>query len=282
MSKLDKLEPKLNILVAYPYMKTNVIQFLKEHESDIRFLLDSGAFTAWKANKTIHLDEYCSFIESLPIKPWRYFTLDVVGDPEGSLRNYNKMLERGFKPIPVFTRGEELSVLEEYYKTSDIVAIGGLVQTPKNKGFVKAMMKIIGKRKVHWLGFNSKEFVAHYKPFMCDSSSWSSALRFASANIYDKNGISYPVGKDDFKTLPQPTIARLLNLYEISFARLADPKQWKNSGSGRYVIEELTCKSWVRYQMDVREKLGTNFFLACASDCQVKLMHQAFQFWRSK
>jgi len=282
VSKLDKLEPKLNILVAYPYLKPNVIQFLKEHESDIRFLLDSGAFTAWKANKTIHLDEYCSFIESLPFKPWRYFTLDVVGDPEGSLRNYNKMLERGLRPIPVFTRGEELSVLEEYYKTSDVVAIGGLVQTPNNKGFVKALMKVIGKRKVHWLGFNRKEFVAHYKPFMCDSSTWASALRFARVDIYDKNGTSYHVGKDDFKTLPQPTIARLLNLYQISFARLADPKQWKNSGTGNYAIEELTCKSWVRYQIDVREKLGTNFFLACASDWQVKLMHRAYQFWRSK
>lgn len=279
---MDKLEPKLNILVAYPYMKTGVIQVLKENEKDIRFLLDSGAFTAWKANKTIHIDEYCSFIENLPIKPWRYFTLDVVGDPEGSLRNYEIMLKRGFKPVPVFTRGESLSILEEYYKTSDLVAIGGLVQTVNNKGFVKAIMKVIGNRKVHWLGFNSKEFVAHYKPFMCDSSSWSSALRFASAQIYDTNGIWYQVGKKDFAKQPKPQIISLLNQYKISFARLADPSQWKNSGRGDYAIEELTCKSWVRYQMDVREKLSTNFFLACASDWQIKLMIQAYRFWRSK
>ena len=41
--------PKLNILVAYPYADKGTVGFIKKNEKDIRFLLDSGAFTAWKA-----------------------------------------------------------------------------------------------------------------------------------------------------------------------------------------------------------------------------------------
>ena len=59
-------------------------------------LIDSGAFTAWKANESISLDDYCRFIEKLPVTPWGYFQLDVVGDPDGTIRNYDEMRRRGF------------------------------------------------------------------------------------------------------------------------------------------------------------------------------------------
>ena len=79
---------RLNILVAYPYMNPQVIESLRRCGSWLRFTLDSGAFTAWKAGKPIELDDYCRFLEQLPIKPWRYFTLDVIGNPDGTLKNY--------------------------------------------------------------------------------------------------------------------------------------------------------------------------------------------------
>jgi hypothetical protein len=37
----------INILVAYPYLKQDSINLLNNNKKDIRFLLDSGAFTAW-------------------------------------------------------------------------------------------------------------------------------------------------------------------------------------------------------------------------------------------
>lgn len=273
---------KLNILVAYPYMTKDVIEILESNQNSIRFLLDSGAFTAWKANKEIKVEEYCDFIESLPFKPWRYFTLDVIGDPEGTIDNYNHMLGCGLKPVPIFTRGEDPSMIDMYYNTSEVVGIGGLVGTRGNKGFVKSIMKKVGDRKVHWLGFNAKEFLSYYKPYMCDSSSWSSSVRYASCKLYDRNGRWYSVSKEDFAERPTETIFKLLTEYEMDPSRLADKSEWKNSGSGKYALEEMTCKSWVRYQIDIGRKLGVKFFLACASGWQVKLMHQAFDFWNKK
>jgi hypothetical protein len=71
--------------MAFPYIKPDVLRFFQERRNELRILIDSGAFTAWKSGKTISVDDYCKFIESLPVKPWRYFTLDVVGDPKGTL-----------------------------------------------------------------------------------------------------------------------------------------------------------------------------------------------------
>jgi len=273
---------KLNILVAYPYMKKAVINELAQIQDSTRFVLDSGAFTAWKAGKPIQLDDYCRFLDSLPVKPWRYFTLDVIGDPHGSMKNYETMISRGYKPVPIFTRGEDPSVLDDYYKTSDVVGIGGLVGTKQNKGFVNGIMKHVGKRKVHWLGFTSADYLKYYKPYMCDSSSWSSALIFASLSMYDRGGKFIKASKKDFQSQPSPDVLRLLRQYEIDPAELAKAENWKNSGSGKYPTEMVAFRSWIKFQRDVEKNIGTKFFMACASEWQIRLANEAKQFWEQK
>lgn len=283
MTALNKEDYPLNILVAYPYMDKVTIKFLHDNQKDIRFLLDSGAFTAWKAGNPIDINEYCDFINKLPFKPWRYFMLDVIGDPEGTQENYKIMLKKGLNPIPIFTRGEDLSLIDEYYKTSDVVGLGGLVGTKGNKGFVKGVMDgAVNGRKVHWLGFNAKDFLGKYRPYMCDSSSWSSAVRYAAVKLYDKNGKWYQVGKQDFAKRPPQHIIDLIKSYGIDPKRMAKENEWRNSGKGDCGLEVLTCRSWTRYQIDIKRKLGSNFFLACASSWQVRLMHESWQYWISK
>jgi len=71
---------KLNLLFSYAYLNGTIINLL--NNKDINFLLDSGAFSAWKLKKEIKLDDYCKFVESLPFAPWKYFTLDVIGNPK--------------------------------------------------------------------------------------------------------------------------------------------------------------------------------------------------------
>ncbi len=271
----------LNILVSYSYMSQNIVNYLLQHKN-IKFLLDSGAFTAWKQGTEITVDQYCKFIEDLPVKPWRYFSLDVIGDPEASLRNYEIMRSRGLTPVPIFTRGENLEMVDRYYETSDLLAVGGLVGTKNNRGFVKGIMERIGDRKVHWLGYNQRDFVAHYRPYMCDSSSWAAAVRFASVKLYDRNGRWIPVGKKDFVERPSDEIMNLIESYGIDPTLLAQTAHWKNSGKGEFALEHLTCRSWTKYQIDLKNKLDVNFFLACASDWQVRLLNEANAYWKDK
>lgn len=261
----------LNLLVAYPYMKPDVIQLIKEEQHRIRFVLDSGAFTAWKAGKTINVDDYCRFIESLPITPWRYFSLDVVGDPHGSMKNYEVMLSRGFKPIPVFTRGEDPSVLDDYYKTSDVVGIGGLVGTEGNKGFVKGIMERVAGRRVHLLGFTSLPFLKVYKPYMADSSSWEMGARFASCPLYLGGG-------QPLVSLRKATIHKQLEDHRIRRAIEQcglNPNDFlvkENWNGGQSITRRTGARSMVRFSHDVGKNLGTHLFLAAATAYATKLL----------
>lgn len=253
-------EQKLNILVAYPYMEDK-IKLINENKHLIRFVLDSGAFTAWKANKKIELDDYCKFIERLPFKPWKYFTLDVVGNPDATLKNYEIMLRRGFKPIPIFTRGEDIKAIDEYYKTSDIVGIGGLVGTPGNKGFVKGIMKIIGNRKVHWLGFVHLDFIKQYKPYMCDSSTWSAAPRYGRITFY--------VGGDEKVIITQKNvydqnIKKILKDKNIDVMDSAKKDAWRLFGRKKSFLKSCTINGSLRLSLDIEKTFKTYMFLAIA------------------
>lgn len=279
---LDEGDQKLNLLVAYPYMTDKVIKILTSQKQIVRFVLDSGAFTAWKSGNPIKLDDYCRFIENLPFEPWRYFTLDVIGDPEGSMRNYEKMLSRGFKPVPIFTRGEDPSVLDDYYKTSDVVGIGGLVGTKGNKAFVNGIMKHVGKRKVHWLGFTAIDFIKYYKPYMCDSSTWLSALKFARILLYKEKGNFVKCCKKDFVKKPSNEIIKLLIEYNINPKEMKNSNNWKNTGKGESPTEKIAYKSFVKYQIDVQKNIGTKIFMAVASDLEAHFSIEAYNFWGQK
>jgi len=77
----------------------------------------------------------------------RFFTLDVIGDSKKSYDNYLTMRDQGLSPIPIFTRGTDLSMIDRYYELSDYLGIGGLVGTPGNRGYVKTVMRHIAGRK---------------------------------------------------------------------------------------------------------------------------------------
>lgn len=266
--------PKLNLLVAYPYMKKDVVRVIHENINNVRFLLDSGAFTAWKAGKKIGLDDYCKFIEALPFKPWRYFTLDVVGDPAATAKNYEQMLARGLTPIPIFTRGEDPKMLDEYYKTSDVVGIGGLVKTDKNKGFVKGIMRLAAGRKIHLLGFTNMKFVRALKPYMADSSSWQSARMYGSLCVYFGGGDLHQVRKEKFFTDPidrklMVAVEQLgFNPYDVRLK-----KSWIGMGSK---IARITGASWIKLSLEAKEKIGTHLFLACGNPTDITVLFEEF------
>jgi hypothetical protein len=258
----------LNLLVAYPYFPPQV-GVIKENADALRLVVDSGAFTAWKAGKPIQLDDYCRFLEGLPIKPWRYFTLDVIGDPHATMRNYETMLSRGFTPVPIFTRGEDPSVLDDYYKTSDVVGIGGLVGTAGNRGFVRGIMRHIGKRKVHWLGFTPFDFIKVYRPYMCDSSSWTSGARFGSFDLYMGRGRMIKVTKAEMAEKPSQEILDRVRFYGLDPAGLGIRENWHGSHTYNRI---LGAYSHAHLSHDIEKNLGTKQFLASTTAIETTIV----------
>ena len=75
------------ILVSY-------FSFRKQDElKDEDVFLDSGAFTAWSQNKPIDIQKYITYIKQYKDKFRVYANLDVIGNPEETLKN-QKIIDR--------------------------------------------------------------------------------------------------------------------------------------------------------------------------------------------
>lgn len=270
MLKLNEIE--LNILVSFAYYTPEMNDLFKNLKIPFKLLIDSGAFTIWKKGKEIKVTDYCKFINSLPIKPWRYFNLDVIGDPKKTLENYNIMLSENLTPIPIFTRGEEYKTLDLYYQTSDVVGIGGLVGTKNRKNIVKKVMRHVGNKKVHWLGFTDLDYIKYFKPYMCDSSAWSRLARFGEGTIYIGNGKQLNLRKKHCSEKPSKEILEGISSLGFDPYLLQEKKNWTRS-----VLNKIGMPSSVKLMLDVKKNLDVNMFIACCSNEDVHLAINAYK-----
>jgi len=238
---------KLNILVAFPYFSQGIYRFLSEKDpSTFRLIVDSGAFTAWNTGREIRLDDYMKFLKSIP-SHWDYkaVQLDVFGNPDGTYENYHRMLDAGFEDImPVFTRGDSLERLEEFYSHTDYIMFGGIVIGGENRNYVKWFCEVNKGRDAHWLGFVNVPFIKHYRPKSVDSST-------------------------------------LYNFTMKEIALLAKQDSWEGGasplrgGSSRGLAAFMTVTSHVRRAMDVEKNLGTRIYLALCGEPQVQNVYDA-------
>lgn len=268
--------PPLNILVSFPYMSPGVIEQLRQCGPNLRLLLDCGAYTAWTSGKPIDLDEYCRFLEAPPVPLWRYFALDVVGDPEATWRNYEVMLKRGFRPLPIMTPGESLETMDRYYETSDVVGLGGLnaLKPSRKHNYVRTVMAHAAGRKVHLLGYTTLDHLKALRPYMCDASSWESGARYAMLNLYMGRGKVVMLKKRDFiKRPPEVVLNRIRELGMDPFA-LSRTSGW----AGGYSTARRLCGAgMVRLSIDVEQQLGTRLFLACAARWGLVVVREAYE-----
>ncbi len=267
---------KLNCLVAYPYCSPDLMGKMKRFPQDrLRFLLDCGAFTAWQTGKKIELDDYCKFVETCDPKPWRYFSLDVIGDAEKTAANFEKMLERGFKPVPIYTPGEDKAAIEYFYSKSDVVGFGGIngFKGNKRKGYVNGIMTAAKGRRVHLLGFTNMDYIKAYRPYMCDSSSWEAGARFGAVNLYLGQGKFKLIKKTDFKNKFSDEIFNRIKWMGIDPYSMSKMKNWHGGNS---LSRNLCARSGVAMSVDVERHTKTKLFLALATNLAFDLLANGF------
>lgn len=251
-----------------------MVERLHENAGCIRFLIDCGAFTAWKLGKPVDLDDYCRFLEALPFTPWRYFALDVIGDPHATRQNYDTMLKRGFKPVPIYTRGEDPRALDDYFDTSDVVGLGGLAgssQTPAP--YLKWLWPQLNGRQVHVLGFSHMEWLKILRPYSCDSSNWLYGTRYANVGVYVGRGRIRWINNAKFQTRPPPDV--LDAIAKLGFDPYALQRQTAWNG-GNSLVHWISAASWVAAQRDIAKNLGTMYFLACAAADTIPVITSCF------
>lgn len=157
-----------------------------------QWVLDSGAFTANSMGVTIAREAFAEYaLQRLADDPRLVgvFALDVIGDPQATLRNTEYMWERGIKAIPTFHGGTRWSHLKELLRYPKI-AIGGVARrsTKHRVDFAAEVFRRVWPKRVHGFGYGSYGCVLAFPWHSVDASSWTIPTRFGRWRLMGSEG----------------------------------------------------------------------------------------------
>jgi len=264
----------LRVLISFAAWTPSTERHLADAASRVRldWVLDSGAFTAHSKGQPITVEQYGKFLQALHARrdvphPSRYMTLDVIGNPKGTLTNYAALRKMGFKPEPIFTRGAPLEQLDAYLETADRVAIGNLGNRKSRLGYLKYLFsqrRALAQRS-HLLGVTELDSLLWWKPASVDSSSWATPLRYGTVSILLNDGRLVNYGRGDMHRLVQSKrrdeIEQALRNRGSTLAEAMVEANWKAHYKTAWRTR-VTVRSWLTYCKIVAHTTGTDIYLA--------------------
>lgn len=180
-----------DMLMSYWYLANETNQ-LKRWELLLQFnvFLDSGAFSAWKQDFRIDIDRYIDYVRRVQHAVVVYASLDVIQEPEESMKNWEYMRQQGLDPMPVFHANESFDFLKEYVEQVGYIALGGVAGLPWAKKkiykYFDTCFGIIGdKIKVHGFGVCNLDYLIKYPFYSADGTSWLAPAIWGKDNSYD-------------------------------------------------------------------------------------------------
>lgn len=202
-----------NILVSYHYFKGYDLNKF----AGLRVIGDSGAFSAKHQGAEITTTDLAAWANR-----WRHrlcwvAALDVIGDPEGTRRNWHEMVDlHGVPGVPTVHFGGDPALLDYYGERGvDFVGLGGLVgrPAPAQMRWLVSMFRYARDAwpdmKFHGWGITHAN--ALQLPFFSvDSSGWGGGYRYGRLSLRDPHSDkSYALDLDG-RTTYAPAVARLL------------------------------------------------------------------------
>lgn len=161
------------LLVSYHYIKDFLV--LRPRLSFRDWVMDSGAFSAANIGATINLRAYGeTALELLASDPTmvEVYSLDVIGDTLGTLKNTAKLHEMGVPAIPTFHVGGKVKHLRQMAKEFDKVALGGAVGYRKKFEWAQLCFKEVWPKAIHGFGFGSREHILGLPWHSVDATNW--------------------------------------------------------------------------------------------------------------
>lgn len=173
---IKQLKPE-KLLLSYFYFKNKKLEeFVEELGYQPEILLDSGAYSAWSKSKNISPIDYMNYINSNHKYINKYITLDVIGEPELTIKYYEIMKLKNFNPIPVFHYGDHEDNLRLYIKEGcEYIALGNTVpikDKTKVADWVNYLTDKYPNTHFHLLGSSSKKVTQNTDLYSVDSSTW--------------------------------------------------------------------------------------------------------------
>lgn len=210
MTDLIELRKPINSLVSYHYFKN--IDIAEMQTWGLRMIGDSGAFSAFSKGAEITIDEFAKWGHQWKDNLAWIASLDVIGDPKATYRNYVSLREKGLDVIPTVHYGADPETLDVYAKDGvDFVGLGGMVgrKSERDKllrwtlNMFRYAKKNYPEMRFHGWGVTHSDLINNLPWYSVDSSGFSSAYRFATLRLFNPRlGKSVGIdlnGKDIFK-----------------------------------------------------------------------------------
>jgi hypothetical protein len=228
-------------------------------------LLDSGAYTAWSQGITIDIDEYIEYIRKNDKYITNYINLDVIDDIDGreSYKNWQYMLSKGLKPLPVFHAHADPKYLELYVQQADYICIGAITNLEKSKQvafldriWTNYMTDTNGypKLKVHGLGITTPYLLLRYPWYSVDSTTWLTIGRYGGIYVPKQTNGKYDYIKEPLR---------------ISVSTRS-PNQKEDDGMHINTLSEMERDYVLQYLDEIGYKIGKSEFAIVGTDYVLK------------
>lgn len=270
----------LNILVAYPYLdakSTTLINGLKAR-GECRFILDSGAFSAFNSGHEIDLKEYTQFVKNREVDFDFAVQLDVVGNKKETIENLKYQLSCGAQVSPVFTRGMDYEYLDQITNKHRLTFCGGLKMgvgaEMRKYGFpyIKKLSNAGRLNKCHLLGIGADEIAKTFRPFSMDTSTSTTTARYGALPLYNGFGKQKWYTRKTLKLERKkaaPLLARLGFKPEVLERLIHSDAAWRATtpkfdiDEDRSLAQNICQVSVLLKNMDVEKNIGVKMFTAC-------------------
>jgi hypothetical protein len=176
----------------------------------VNLMLDSGAYSAWRSDNPIDLEQYAEYLEKAGSAVQCYVNLDVIPGERGNKhpssieveesakrgwQNYLRLKKMGLHPIPVFHRGEQYYWLEKMLGEGvEYLGLGGIAfgsYKMRKQWLDQVFSFLCGDRgyppvKLHGFGVASVPFLLAYPWYSIDTTSWR------TPTLYGKVFVPFP------------------------------------------------------------------------------------------
>ena len=178
------------------------------------------------------------------------------------------MLAQGLKPVPVFTRAASTSQqrkkdLIAMSQTTDLLGLGGVAGGMHRRDNIRYMVGCANflrkmHKPFHLLGCGSVPVIKKVLPFSCDSSSYSSAARYGSIQLFF-NGKFYNANRKTLKDKSKiPDY--ILRKYRMPKTVRRSEFFWEYTMIHNRI--EISILSYIYFQRWLYKKFAVSYFIA--------------------
>jgi hypothetical protein len=219
---------RLRILLSYWYYKdTDLESLFRKYFTEPwpEVFADSGGFSADSQGGVIDWRDYAAWIKRWKPLLQTYANLDIIGNPEATWENQERLEGVGLAPLPVFHVGSDWSYLERYIERYQYIALGGMVPHMRYHRrlmpwLVRAFKMAQGQAVYHGFGATAWRVVCSLPWYSVDSSSWGQGFRYGQVPLFDERKCAFVEAKlgDPISCYKHAALFRRLGFNPADFA----------------------------------------------------------------